>query len=166
MNKKTVIAYRWADTEQDRPRHRLTLDYNVTPDFQPGLEYNFAVQELGIRATWTVQRETESRPVIFFNTSSDRIGTPEGYQLVSVNFGKEIPGTEVSPYVTVAYSGFEKGLVYPFGASAHLAEQWTVTAMNDGRKSHLLLTFAAEEYYVQAGWIWLKRPALTIGWGF
>ncbi len=160
------MAYRYADTEEERPRHRFTLDYNVTPNFQPGLEYNFAVQELGLRATWTVQGETPSSPVVFFNTSSDRIGTPEGYQLVSVNFGKAIPGTLLAPYVSVTYSGFEKGFVFPFGVNAQLSPQWSATAMNDGRKSHLLMTYSQQDYFLQAGWIWLERPAVTIGWGF
>jgi len=144
----------------------LTIDYNATPNFQIGTEYNFAVQELGLRATWVVQSENEKRPMIFFNTSSDRIGTPEGYQLASANFGKTIPGTQLSPYLSITYSGFEKKLVYPFGASYRFSPEWTAIAMNDGRKSHLLVTYSQSNYFIQAGWIWFKHPAITIGWGF
>ena len=38
--------------------------------------------------------------------------------------------------------------------------------MNDGRKSHLMLNYSTRDYYVQLGWIWLKHPSITIGWGF
>ena len=68
--------------------------------------------------------------------------------------------------MTVAYSGSDKGFVFPFGASVSVSPLWTATAMNDGRKSHVLVTYSQEDYFVQAGLIWLKRPAVTIGWGF
>ncbi|MDQ2985655.1 MAG: hypothetical protein M3R13_02900 [Armatimonadota bacterium] len=161
-----MIAYRFADTPQDRPRHRMTLDYNATPTIQVGAEYNFAVEELGFRATWIVLQGNEKRPTIFFNTSSDRIGTPEGYQLVSANFGYTIPGTKFSPYFSITYSGFEHGFVFPFGASYSFSPQWTLVGMNDGRRSHALLTYSQASYFIQAGWIWFKHPAVTVGWGF
>lgn len=161
-----MIAYRFADTQQLRPRHRLTVDYRLSPKFQPGIEYNFAVEELGFRATYLVQSEDERRPMIHLNTSSDRIGTPEGYQQASITFGKTIPGTKLAPYASITYSGFEKKLVFPFGASYQIAAEWSAIAMNDGRKSHLLVTYSQENFFVQAGWIWFKHPAVTIGWGF
>lgn len=161
-----MIAYRFADTPQDRPRHRLTVDYQLTPNFQPGLEYNLAVGEIGFRATWILQTESERRPMIHVNTSSDRIGTPEGYQQASVTFGKAIPGTKLAPYVSITYSGFEKRFVCPFGASYQLTPEWGAILMNDGRKSHLLVSYSQRHFYIQAGWIWFKHPALTIGWGF
>jgi hypothetical protein len=161
-----VIAYRFADVPQDRAKHRLTGDYNVSPRLQVGFEYNVAVQEIAPRATWIVQPEDESRPMVFFNTSSDRIGTPEGYQLVSVNAAKTLHGTKLSPYLTVAYSGFDKKLVFPFGASYGFSPRWRATGMNDGRKSHLLVTYSEEAYFIQAAWIWFKHPAVAIGWGF
>lgn len=161
-----MIAYRYADTDQLRPRHRVTVDYQLTPNFQPGIEYNFAVKELGLRATWVLQTENETRPMIHVNTSSDRIGTPEGYQQASMTFGRSIHGTKLAPYASITYSGFEKKFVFPFGASCQLAPNWSVLGMNDGRKSHLLLNYMKESYYVQLGWIWFERPAVTIGWGF
>lgn len=144
----------------------MTLDYNLDSRLQLGLEYNLVVQEVVLRATWKVLEESEKAPLIFLNTSSDRIGTPDGYQVVGINFAKTIPGTTISPYVTVAYSGFEKGLVFPFGASYQISQQWILTGMNDGRKSHLILTYSQKDFFIQAGWIWLRHPAITIGWGF
>jgi hypothetical protein len=119
-----------------------------------------------LRSTWVVQPEKESVPMIFLNTSSDRIGTPKGYQLLSINFAKTIGDSRLSPYATVAYSGFEKKLVFPFGVNFQINPQWSATAMNDGRKSHLLLTYSQQNYFLQAGWIWFEHPAVTIGWGF
>lgn len=152
--------------EQERPRSRLTVDYNVTPLLTLGLEYNFLVEELGFRGSYVLQRETEKLPQVHFNTSSDRIGTPEGYQQYSLTFAKALPGTPISPYVSVTYSGFDDQLVFPFGVNLQLGEQWSLLGMNDGRKSHLLLNFNTEEYYVQVGWIWFERASITVGFGF
>lgn len=161
-----MIAYRFADTDQKRPRHRVTLDYQATPNFQPGLEWNPAVSELGIRATWVLQRESETRPQIHLNTSSDRIGTPKGNQQYSATFAKSFPGSSLAPFASITYSEFEKGLVFPFGASYQFTPEIGATFLNDGRRSHLLATYSQESWYVQLGWIWFKRPAITIGWGF
>lgn len=161
-----VVAYRFADTEQRRPRHRITIDYRMTSNFHPGLEYNPAADEIGIRATWVVQTENPSRPMIHLNTSSDRIGTPEGYQQVSANLSKTIEGTGVAPYIGVTYSGFEKGLVFPFGVSYSPSPNWNIIGMNDGRKSHLLISLSQRDTFVQLGWIWFERLSFTIGWGF
>jgi hypothetical protein len=166
LNKRWVIAYRYADVEQDRPRSRLTLDYNVTPALTLGLEWNTAVGEVVFRGTYLLQAESDRHPQIHLGTSSDRIGTPEGYQQYSITFAKAIAGTPVSPYVSITYSGFEERLVYPFGASIQLADRWSLTAMNDGRRSHALLTFSDKDFYIQAGWIWFERWSLTLGFGF
>lgn len=144
----------------------MTVDYQLTPNFQPGLEYNFVVNELGFRATWVLQRESEDRPQVHLNTSSDRIGTPKGFQQYSATFAKTIPGTRLAPYASITYSEFEKGLVFPFGASFQVSPEWSAMFLNDGRRSHLLATFAQEDWYLQLGWIWFKKPGITIGWGF
>ena len=43
---------------------------------------------------------------------------------------------------------------------------YNALGMHDGQRSHALLNYSTREYYVQLGWIWLKRPSITIGWGF
>ena len=161
-----MIAYRYAGVPQLRPRHRLTVDYNVSERLQIGFEYNPAVGEVGPRATLVLVPESSGSPQVHLNTSSDRIGTPKGYQLVSVNVSKTIPGTKLAPYGSITYSGYEKGLVFPFGMNWQVAPHFGVLAMNDGRKSHLLLTYSQERYFVQLGWIWLKHPSITVGFGF
>ncbi len=161
-----MAAYRFADTVEKRPRHRFTLDFQLTPNFQPGLEYNAEVGEVGIRATWLLQRESETRPQIHANTSSDRIGTPEGYQQYSVTFAKSLHGSPLAGYVSLTYSEFDRGLVVPFGVSWQLSPEWSALALNDGRRSHLLVTRSSESWYVQAAWIWFERFGFTVGWGF
>ena len=161
-----MIAYRFADTDEKRPRHRFTLDYQATPNFQPGLEYNAAVEELGFRATWVLQRESKKGPQIHLNTSSDRIGTPKGNQQYSATFSRTIEGTKLAPYFSVTYSEFEDGLVFPFGASYSMQPEWTAMFLNDGRRSHVLATYAQENWFAQIGWIWFERFAVTVGWGF
>lgn len=131
-----------------------------------GLEYNSQVGEIAFRGTYVAVRETEDVPQVHFGTSSDRIGTPEGYQQYSVTFAKAIPGAPLSPYVSVTYSEFDEQLVFPFGLNYQLDDNWSLLGMHDGRKSHLLLNYGAEEYYVQVGWIWFERASVTVGFGF
>jgi hypothetical protein len=161
-----VIAYRFADTEQKRARHRVTLDWQATPNFQPGIEWNPAVSELGFRATWVSQRESETRPQLHFNTSSDRIGTPKGFQQYSMTLAKTVPGTKLAPFASLTYSEFEEGFVFPFGASYSLSPQVTGMYLHDGRRGHLLATYAQESWYAQVGLVWFKRLTFTLGWGF
>jgi hypothetical protein len=144
----------------------LTVDFNANDRLQVGFEYNFLVQELGFRGTYVLSSETASRPMIHLNTSSDRIGTPEGYQQVSLTVAKNISGTPFAPYVSLTYSGFEKGFVVPFGINIQFGRTWNLLAMNDGRKSHLLLNHSFADFYVQVGLIWLREPSVTVGWGF
>jgi len=152
--------------EQKRPRSRLTIDYNVNPLLTLGLEYNTEVGEIGFRGTYVAVRESEDTSQVHFGTSSDRIGTPKGFQQYSVNFAKAIPGTQLSPYASVTYSEFDKQLVFPFGINYQLDENWSLLGMHDGRKSHLLLNYSAEEYYVQLMYIWFRRAGVTVGFGF
>ena len=151
---------------QKRPRSRFTLDYNVNDRVQLGFEYNTLVGEIGFRGSYVVQSGEGGRAQIHLNTSSDRIGTPEGYQQLSLTVAKPIKGLPIAPYASLTYSGFDKKLVFPFGASLQIDKNWSAIFMNDGRKSHALLTYSAKDFYVQAGWIWFKHPSITIGWGF
>jgi hypothetical protein len=157
---------RYVDIPVDRARWRYTVDYQATPDLQVGLEYNPLVEEVGFRGTWILMRETDTRPLIHANTSSDRIGTPKGHQLYAVTAAKTIPGTKLSPYVSFAYSEFERGLIIPFGVNWQPHPQWSLIAMNDGRRPHLLLTHSRERFFVQVAYIWLERPGITVGFGF
>lgn len=166
LNTQWVLAYRYADVPQRRPRSRFTADYNVSSRLQIGFEYNFLVEEIGFRGSWIASEETDTLPQVHFGTSSDRIGTPEGFQQYSVTFAKSIPETKLAPYLSVTYSEFDRGLVFPFGANYQIDSKWSVIGMYDGHRSHILLNYAGERWYAQLGWIWLKHPSITIGWGF
>lgn len=131
-----------------------------------GFEYNSAVGEIAYRGTYIALHETESMLQVHFGTSSDRIGTPEGYQQYSVTFAKAIPGTLVSPYASITYSEFDEQLVFPFGFNTQRTGRWGLLGMHDGRKSHLLLNYAGADFYVQVGWIWFERASVTVGFGF
>jgi hypothetical protein len=161
-----VFAFRYADVPQARARYRFTGDYNVTDRLQLGFEYNPAVGELGFRGTYLISRETDQCPMVHLNTSSDRIGTPPGYQQVSLNFAKAIPNTPLAPYASVTYSGYDRTLVFPFGLSLQLNRNWNLVGMYDGRRSHLLAAYTTEQFFVQLGWIWLRHPAIAVGFGF
>jgi hypothetical protein len=100
------------------------------------------------------------------NTSSDRIGSPSGTQQYSIVVAKSLPGSNYAPYVGLTYSEFNDGLVVPWGVSYRFSPEWNLIFMNDGRNSHALATFSAKDWYGQIGWVWFRRMAVTVGWGF
>jgi hypothetical protein len=166
LQQRWVVAYRFADVPQPRARQRLTLDYNASPRLQVGFEVNFEVDEIAPRLTYVLQPQAPGRPMVHFNTSSDRIGTPEGYQQASLTATQSLGTTGLGAYVSLTYSGFDREFVFPFGLSYQAAQNLSFIAMNDGRRSHLLATYSGRSYFIQAGWIWFRHPAVTVGWGF
>ncbi len=123
------------------------------------------VSEVGPRATWEPINEGKYNPKVALGTSSDRIGSPEGTQCYYATFGKSIPRLPVAPYVSVNYSEWEDGINFPFGANFQVDRRWSVIAMNDGLKPHLLVNYASSFWGASAMWIWFERfgAALTIG---
>lgn len=161
-----MFTVRYVDTPIRRPRWRFNAATRVTPRLSLGVEYNAVEGEWSPTGNWIACTETPNLPLVSFGTSSDRIGTPEGNQAYSVTFAKSIPGVKAAPYLSVNYSEFEKGFNFPFGVNFSLAEKWDLLAMNDGRKSHLLLTFRQPDYSISLLYIWLKRPGISVSWGF
>lgn len=104
--------------------------------------------------------------MVSLGTSSDRIGTPAGPHAYYVTFAKSLTELKLGTYVSVNYSEFDQRLNFPFGASCQLFPGVTTLFMNDGRKSHLLLTYSQQDWSVSAMWIWLKRPGISISFGF
>lgn len=156
------------DTEVERPRWRFNAAYRLTPRVNVGIEYNPVVEELNPTVNWIVSPEGRNHPMVSFGTSSDRIFTPEGNQAYYVTFAKGVPGTKLAPYVSVNYSEFESGFNFPFGINIGLADTIDLLPMNDGRKSHLLLTFKQPKSNVTLMAVDLKRPrfGISFGWGF
>lgn len=113
-----------------------------------GLEYNAAIGEVDTRGNWFLQTETDTRPGFIFGWSSDRIGTPHGrmyFLTASKLTASNARGFGVAPYVSVAYSEFDRGFTVPWGASLALGPQWTLLPMYDGHRSHTTLSWSAPD---------------------
>lgn len=154
------------DTPVRRPRWRINAATRVTPRLSLGVEYNAVEGEWSPTGNWIANTESERWPLVSFGTSSDRIGTPEGNQAYFVTFAKSLPNFPAAPYVSINYSEFENGFNFPFGVNFNLAPNWDFLAMNDGRNSHLLLTYRQPDFSISLLSIWLKRPGISISWGY
>jgi hypothetical protein len=152
--------------DRERARYRLTVFYRFTPRFQAGVEYNVAAKEVAPITNWVLSPETAKFPMVNFNVSSDRLGTPKGPMGYGLTFAKGLKDLKMAPYVTLRYSEYEHGFNFPFGVNMQLAPNWSLMPMNDGRKSHLLLTYQKPDFSVSLMMIWLKYPGLSVSWGF
>jgi hypothetical protein len=166
LNTRWVASLRYIDTELPRPRWRWTANYRVIPTLQLGVEYNPVVGEIGPIVTWFLSTETERRPAVFFGTSSDRIGSPEGTQAYYVTAAKYLPALHVSPYVTLNYSEWDQGMNVPFGANIEIGHGLSVQPMYDGARTHLLGTFATERFSATLIWAWLEEAGVAVSVGF
>lgn len=104
--------------------------------------------------------------MISFGTSSDRIGTPPPNKAYFVTFAKSIPNRPLAPYVSINYSETDQRLNFPFGMNIGLNPQWDLLPMNDGRHSHLLLTWKGKDMSASLIWAWFKRPGVSVSWKF
>ncbi len=147
------------------------MDYRVTPKLQLGLEYNAAIGEVYLRGNWFLQTETDERPGLIAGFSSDRIGTPYG-KMYFVTASKLLASNErgfgIAPYVSVAYSEFDRGFTVPFGASIALGPQWTLLPMYDGHRAHTTLTWSTPDgkTSITAIAAFNQRLGLSIGRNF
>lgn len=154
------------DTEIDRPRWRFTAMYAFTPRIQLGFEFNPAADEINPLANIILATETSVLPLITFGTSSDRIGTPRGYQSYYVTIAKSISSVPLAPYFSINYSEFESGFNFPFGANLKVRDDMGLLIMNDGRKSHALLNFQRKNLTVSLMWIWMERFGISVSGSF
>jgi hypothetical protein len=161
-----VFSARWVDTDLPRPRWRFTGTYRFTPRLQAGLEWNPAADEVGFIGNYMIAPETDKTPMVNLGTSSDRIGTPKGPKAYYVTLAKGFPEAKIGAYVSLNYSEFDRGFNLPFGATYQIAPGWSTMFMNDGRKSHLLLTHSTPNWSASLMWIWFKHPGVSISWGF
>ena len=157
---------RYVDTELDRPRWRMTANVRVVPTLQLGVEYNPTAGEVGPLVTWFLLTETERRPAVFFGTSSDRIGSPEGTRSYYLTAAKYLPPVHVSPYVSLNYSEWDEGWNVPFGANVELGRGFSAQPMYDGQRTHLLGAYAADRFSATLIWAWLERAGVAISVGF
>lgn len=110
--------------------------------------------------------ESEKYPMISLGTSSDRIGTPPGPHAYYITFAKSFAQYKAGPYFSINYSEYDKKINFPFGVNYGIAPGWTTLFMNDGRKSHLLLTHSKDNWSVSLMWIWFKHPGISFSIGF
>lgn len=104
--------------------------------------------------------------MVSLGTSSDRIGTPKGPHAYYATFAKTLPNLPVAPYVSLNYSEHDRQFNFPFGVNVQLAPQWSTMFMNDGRKSHALLTYRQEHVSVSLVWVWFKHPGVSVSLAF
>ncbi|HZP80990.1 MAG TPA: hypothetical protein VFB21_05075 [Chthonomonadaceae bacterium] len=157
---------RYADTPEARPRWRFNAAYRLTPRFQAGIEYNPVVHEIVPTANWLLNRESARWPLLTLGTSSDRIGSREGTHAYYLTLARGIPRYHVAPYVSLNYSEQDRGVNFPFGVNIALGGQWDLLPMNDGRRSHLLLTYKEKNWNVSLIAVYLKHPGVSIGFAF
>lgn len=161
-----MLSHRFIDFDVDRAKQRHTVTYRVSPRFIAGIEYNPGADEIGPIANYTLAQESAKAPHLSLGTSSDRIGTPEGNQCYYLTVAKSFPNAKLSPYVSLNYSEFEDGLTLPFGVSYYVLPQLSAMYMNDGRRSHGLLTYMQSDWSVSLMWVWFKHPGISLSWGF
>ena len=104
--------------------------------------------------------------MINLGTSSDRIFSPKGKQAYFVTAAKGFPRYSVAPYVSLSYSQWEEKLIVPFGANFALNPTWDLLGMNDGRNSHVLLTYKMRKANFSAMLIKMRYPGTSLGFSF
>lgn len=104
--------------------------------------------------------------MISFGTSSDRIGTPAGPHAYYATIAKGIPALKAGPYMSINYSEYDRKINFPFGVNLNLTPECDLLFMNDGSKSHALVTFKGSNYNISLMWVWFKHPGISVSWGF
>jgi hypothetical protein len=149
-----------------RPRWRFNAAYRITPRFQAGIEYNPVVNEIVPTANWILNRASPRLPLVTLGTSSDRIGSREGTHAYFLTFAQGIPRWRLAPYFSVNYSETDRGFNFPFGVNIALGDQWDLLPMNDGRRSHLILTYKERNWNLSLIAVYMKHPGVSIGFAF
>ncbi len=140
--------------------------YRVTPRLGVGIEYNPVVDEVVPNFNWVAMTETESRPLLTFGVSSDRIFTDEGNHAYMMTVAKGIPGSSLAPYIGLSYSEAEKRFLFPAGVNWTIDEHWTLMPMFDGRNGHLMLTYSQANWNVTGLYLKGQRWGISFGIGF
>lgn len=104
--------------------------------------------------------------MVSFGTSSDRIFSPESTRSYYMTVAKNVPSLRAAPYFSLYYSEWEDRFIFPFGANVALHEQWDLLPMNDGRNTHLLLTYKLESSNITLMLIKMRHPGISYGFGF
>lgn len=116
------------------------------------------------RASWFVTPEAGPWPSVVLGLGSDRLSIPRG-QALFATFSKPIPGTGLTPFVSLKYGTFDERLAFPFGANLQVGPG-VVQALYDGNHTHLLWTQPIGD--LQASLVYARTRAwgLQVSYGF
>lgn len=179
---KWMFGYRYVGTPEVGPRHRFTLDYAVTPRLTVGIERSGSDSRthpvipasenffdwlrtsdgdalVMPRASWFATPQGKNHPSVVFGMASDRLSTPHG-QAFFVTFAKTIPGSSVTPFVSVKTNTYEGKTVAPFGVNFGFGNDHVLQVINDGDYTHWLFTRMLDKTAVSLLY------AKTQYWGF
>jgi hypothetical protein len=115
-----------------------------------------------------VLSEGDYSPAVIFNTSTDRIGTPDG-QSFTVTASKDLRrhlGLPVAPYIGVAYGTFEDKARVIGGVYVRYNEAWSSTILFDGVKVHPLLTYSYDGHSLSVIFVKLKTFGVSYSLAF
>lgn len=154
------------DTSLDRPQWRFTANYRLHHRLQLGVELNPKAEEVGPLATLFLLTETETRPALFFGTSSDRIGSPSGEQSYFMTASKYVPQVRTSFYCSLNYSEWDEEINIPFGAGVELGRGVSVRPMFDGDRQHVMLSYySSQSMGVSLMYAWLETIGVSLSAG-
>lgn len=112
--------------------------------------------------------EGKYRPALLFNTSTDRIGTPDG-QSFTLTLSKDLQqqlGWPVAPYIGVAYGTYEDKARVIGGLYVRYTDAWSSTILFDGVKVHPLLTYSYEQHSLSLIFVKLKTVGISYSLAF
>jgi hypothetical protein len=163
-----AVAGRYIPQEIDRAKMRTTLHYRLHPRVQIGIEWNPLADEVAPLANVHLLSESKYAPAVIFNTSTDRIGTPDG-QSYTLTFSKDLTeqlGFAIAPYVGVAYGTFEDKARVIGGLYVRYDDHWSSTLLFDGVKVHPLLTYSYEQHSFSVLLAKMKRLGVSYSFAF
>ncbi len=157
-----MASYRFIAIDEVNARHRITLDYALTPRLTIGLERSgsdtnpnpipeftdnpgdflrFSDGDALVlpRFSWFITPEGKNHPSLLLGSASDRLSTPVG-QAFFLTASKHIPNSQFTPFVSIKTNSYDGKTVFPFGVNYALPNNYVIQAINDGDYTHLLFT--------------------------
>jgi hypothetical protein len=166
--KRWAVSGRYIPDEIDRAKLRTTIHYRFHPRIQVGLEWNPLAEEFAPLANIHLLSESTYTPAVIFNTSTDRIGTPDG-QSFTLTLSKDLQqqfGSPVAPYVGVAYGTYEDKARIIGGIYMRYTDGWSSTILFDGVKVHPLLTYSYDQHSLSMIFVKLKTFGVSYSFAF
>lgn len=162
-DKRWIFASRVISNQIDRATLRHTLHYRLLPRLQVGVEYNPLASEVAPLFNLHIVSETSARPALILNTSTDRIGTPEGQSFTltaSKDLGRWLK-LPVAPYVGVAYGTYEDKARMIGGLFSRFSSAFSSLILFDGVHVHPTFTYSYKQHVFSLLMIRGKHPGLS-----